>query len=573
MKQKMMKEKVPVVFRKWNNKGYAVFRSLNQVIKISALSLAYLLFANPGEAKVNGTDTTSVTRNYDLESIDVTSEQLPETYSNISRVVVTITQNDIERAAVSSVNELLEYAANIDIRQRGIDGVQADVSIRGGTFDQVLVLLNGINITDPQTGHHNLNLPVDLSAIERIEILKGPGAWKFGPGAFSGAINIITKPVQKSFIKAEASAGQFAYNNQKLSVGLKTSNSSQLLSASRMATDGHTNNTDYLQKEIFYQGKLFIKANELSLQAGASDKAFGANSFYTAMYPNQYEEIQTYFVSAAFKGAFKNIKFDPKIYYRRNNDRFLLFRDNPPAYSNFHTTDVYGASLLTVVTLGTNAVTTFGVDRRIETIYSNNLGEIIEKTRFSPVNDTILLNRYHSRANFSAFAGYKQYFNQLTVSVGLNLTHNSDLNDQWFLYPGIDLSYELSPSSSVFASANRTMRMPTFTDMYYKSPMNEGNPAPCCPNLPMAMSWVTNISMKLLRLSATGFYIAGENMIDWVRETVHDKWRTINYTQLNILPDLSWPSMPVCKKAFPSQSRFLTNIGRYSTLLSTSKSP
>jgi vitamin B12 transporter len=111
--------------------GFPKFKPSDQ---ISALSLAYLLFANPGEAKVNGTDTTSVTRNYDLESIDVTSEQLPETYSNISRVVVTITQNEIERAAVSSVNELLEYAANIDIRQRGIDGVQADVSIRGGTF-------------------------------------------------------------------------------------------------------------------------------------------------------------------------------------------------------------------------------------------------------------------------------------------------------------------------------------------------------------------------------------------------------------------------------------------------------
>ena len=200
MKEKIYRENKPLAFSKWSNKGFAVFSSLKKVVKISTLAVAYLLFANPNSVSAQSVDTSSVSRNYDLESIDVTSEQLPETYSNISRVVVTITQKEIERAAVTSVNELLEYAANIDIRQRGTNGVQADISMRGGTFDQVLVLLNGVNITDPQTGHHNLNLPVHLSSIKKIEILKGPGAWKFGPGAFNGAINIITEVDRKSVV-------------------------------------------------------------------------------------------------------------------------------------------------------------------------------------------------------------------------------------------------------------------------------------------------------------------------------------------------------------------------------------
>lgn len=532
MKQKISRMNVPVVFRRWDNTGYAVFKSLRKVVKISTLSVAYLLFANPQSVSATPTDSTAVTRSYDLDEIDVTSEQMPETYSNISRVVVTVTKKEIEQAAVSSINELLEYAANIDIRQRGINGVQADVSIRGGSFDQVLLLLNGVNITDPQTGHHNLNLPIDLSSVERIEILKGPGAWKFGPGAFSGAINIITNTSPQTFLKAETEFGQFALNAQKISAGFQLKKTSHLLSANRSASDGYTDNTDYKQKNIFYHGKLTNANSELSVQAGATDKGFGANSFYTALYPNQYEEVQTYFVSAGYKVQISNFQIDPKIYYRRNNDRFLLFRDNPPLYGNYHTTDVYGGNLLTNWVHGTNGITTMGVDSRTETIFSNNLGQITDSPVFSPVNDTILLNRYHSRSNFSVFAGHKRYFNKLMVNVGLNLTRNTDLKENWFIYPGIDLNYEINSNSSVYASANKTMRMPTYTDLYYTGPNNQGNPD-LLPEMATGYELGYKYQHTVFNYSLTGFFMKGENMIDWVRTSLEAKWQTINHTNLN----------------------------------------
>lgn len=531
MNRKITRDKVPVSFRKWNNKAYAVFSSLKKLIKISTLSVAYLLFVNPGSLSANPVDTTSVARSIDLETIDITSEQLPEAFSGISRVVVTITQKEIERAAVSSVNELLEYAANIDIRQRSTNGVQADISIRGGTFDQVLVLLNGVNITDPQTGHHNLNLPLDLSLIERIEVLKGPGAWKFGPGAFSGAINIVTKSVDHQFLKAEAYLGQFGLNAQKISAGVSAGKTSHLFAASRSASNGYTDNTDYRLSDIYYNGTVGKQKNVFDFQAAYSDRNFGANSFYTAKFPNQFEAIQTYFLSVGYSYQSAQIQVEPKIYYRQNNDRYLLFRDNPALYENNHVTKVYGANVLVGITHGTKATTTLGADNRIETIYSNNLGELTEKAITSPINDAIVLDKTHSRNNFSVFAGHKRYFNKLMINFGLNLSSNNDIQGKWFIYPGLDVNYDISNHSSIQASANRTMRMPTFTDLYYKGPMNEGNTL-LLPEMATGFELAYKYKTSAYQFSVSSFYMAGDNLIDWVRETVNDKWRTINYAQI-----------------------------------------
>ena len=126
-------------------------------------------------------------------------------------MVSVIPREEIEYAPVTSIQELLEYVAGVDVRQRGAEGVQADISIRGGTFDQTLILLNGVNITDPQTGHHNLNLPVSINQIERIEILEGPAARVYGPNAFSGAINIVTRQPDKTSWKLAIEGGSFGY--------------------------------------------------------------------------------------------------------------------------------------------------------------------------------------------------------------------------------------------------------------------------------------------------------------------------------------------------------------------------
>ncbi|MCF8360528.1 MAG: TonB-dependent receptor [Prolixibacteraceae bacterium] len=520
-----------VTFKKWNSKGYSVFNSLKKTIRIGVLLAVYLRFANHNEVFAQETPDSSY-QHIDLEEIDITSDEYAETYSALSRVVAVIRKHEIEQAPVSSVNELLEYASNIDIRQRGANGIQADISIRGGTFDQALVLLNGINISDPQTGHHHLNIPIDLSSIERVEILKGPGAWKFGPGAFSGAINIITGVSEKNYIEAGAEVGQYAYSKEKVNAGFNAGRTAHFVSGMYSSTAGYTANTDNNQLNVYYTGSIKGKRGTTSIQAGYSDKSFGANSFYTAKYPNQYEELQTHFASASHNLKLKQLRIEPRLYFQRSNDRFLLFRDNPGLYSNYHTSDVFGFNSIASYFHAKGAVTLVGIESRTESIYSNSLGEITTDPIASPVNDTIILNRFHSRTNLSAFFGHKRFFNNFMINAGINVTYNTDIEKKLFVFPGIDMSYTINNRIAVFASANKTMRMPTYTDLYYQGPNNIGNPD-LLPEEATGYEMGLKHSSDIFKGKITLFYMHSNNLIDWVKAKTDDPWETVNYAIIN----------------------------------------
>ncbi len=528
---KQKQNQMLTVFKRWSGKRFAVFCSLKRTIKIGCLLVVYLKFANPGTVLAQEPEGP-VYKSYDLEEIDITEDIKPASYSEVARVVQSIGREEIERAAVSSINELIELAANVDIRQRGSNGAQADVSIRGGSFDQVLLLLNGVNITDPQTGHHNLNLPVDFSAIERIEILKGPGAWRFGPGAFSGAINIVTRSVKENFLYLGAEAGSYQMHGEKLLLSVLHQNTGHLLSANHLQTDGHIQNTDFRYNNLFYRVSRSNDTYSLGVQLGYTEKAFGANSFYSPKFPNQYEETNTLFSSFEFRIKAKQLILEPKVYYRRNNDHFLLMRDQPALYSNFHTTESWGSNLLANYLHSLKSVSTLGFDVRTETIYSTNLGEVASNPVFCPMNDSILLNRFHSRAQWSVFLGHKYYFSKVTLSGGINFTRNSDLGLKWFVYPGLDMVIKLGSYSHLKASISKSMRMPSYTDLFYQGPNNEGNPA-LKPEEIIGYELGYKFEYNWMKSSLTGFYSGAYHLIDWVKEKPEEKWRTINYSRIN----------------------------------------
>lgn len=523
------------VFKKWANSNYAVFCSMGKIIKIGSLLVIYLHFANPGVASVQENDT--LFRKIDLKPIDVSTTQQPETYSAANRVVVTIGKKEIERAAVSSVNELLEYASNIDIRQRGINGSQADVSIRGGSFDQVLILLNGININDPQSGHHNLNLPLDLTSVESIEILKGPAAWKFGPGAFTGAINFITSKASQNQANVSISAGQFKLHSEAVSSHLTSANTAHFLSINHSQSDGYIENTDYTINNLFYRGSIKNKAGQVSAQFGLSDKGFGSNSFYTPAYPNQYEATNTTFASLEMKSGGNWFSIESKMHFRRNHDRFELFRNSnnaPSWYSahNYHTSDVLGINVVGVMNLIPNHSTTIGFDGRSESIWSNVLGELRSSPIESPKYEGVELDHSHHRSIWSAFVNHKFATNKFLANVALNMTRNSDQDLDLYLYPALDMSYSITNRSSIFGTVGKTMRFPTFTDLYYKSATNIGNAS-----LKPEESFGSELGFKhnslAISLSGSAFYRNGNHLIDWVKAPGETIWKSKNHTKLN----------------------------------------
>ena len=520
-----------IAFRRWSRKNYAVFNSLHKVIKICTLSIIYSIIVSPGELLGQRITDTLQLKTIELGDVVITAGRTPMEAQQVARVVSVITKSEIERAPVQSLNDLIRYVAGVDIRQRGPVGVQADIGIRGGTYDQTLILLNGVTVNDPQTGHHNLNLPIDIESIEKIEVLQGPAAKSFGPNAFSGAVNIITGNNKPNHIRVSGMAGQYGLYKASANISNTHGNFSHFLSVSHISSDGYIKNTDFSNNNLFYQAEYRHKSGTFNLQTGYNDKDFGANSFYSLKYPNQYEETKTEFISIKYQSN-TLIKFAPTFYLRRNFDLFELKRDNDSVPFNHHQTNTAGLNL-NAWTAHRFGKTSLGIDLRSENILSNVLGNTMEMAVPVPGFDSAYYTKHYSRINVSIYAEHSVSWNRLTVTAGIMAHHNTDLTGFSF-YPGVDASYILNDHFRLYSSANKTLRMPTFTDMFYKSPVQKGNPG-LEPEEAFTLEGGVKYSNSFINSYISVFRRWGYNLIDWVKSPSPDSliWRSMNHTQIN----------------------------------------
>jgi iron complex outermembrane receptor protein len=528
-------------FRLWSRKRYAVFNSLKRVIRIYTLCLAYSIIVMPGKIQAqNPGDSLKIIKDYPDDSLEirhfkmdavvVTASRTPIEAQKATRIVTVIPKSDIARAPVQSLNDLLRNIPGVDIRQRGPLGTQADISIRGGTFDQTLILLNGVNITDPQTGHHNLNLPVDIESIERIEILNGPAAKSFGPNAFSGAVNIITGNSNPNNIRASLLLGQNGLSKASAGISNTTGRLEQFISLSRMASAGYIENTDFSNSTIFYQAKYNLKSGIIDLQTGYGTKTFGANSFYSLKYPDQFESVKTDFVSIKFQNR-AAIRIVPVVYVRRNRDRFELKRDDESIPFNHHRTTTAGLNL-SVWMVHRFGRTSLGADLRNEHILSNVLGNPLSRpVQVRGFENTFYLKSYN-RFNTSLYAEQTISVRKFMASVGIMAHRNPEISGIR-LYPGMDLAYRLNDHLKIFSSVNKTLRMPTFTDMFYTSPVQQGNPH-LKPEEAVTFEAGIKYSGTILKGDISAFRRRGYNLIDWVKDPSPDSliWRSSNHANI-----------------------------------------
>lgn len=532
MKQKKRKDISKVAFRCWSRKKYAVFNSLNKVIKICTLCIIYNIIVFPEKAQSQGTIDSLQVKSYELGDVVVTAGRTPIESQQAARIVSIITKSEIERAPAQNLNDLLRFVAGVDIRQRGAFGTQADISIRGGSYDQTLILLNGVNVTDPQTGHHNLNLPIDLESIERIEILLGPAAKSFGPNAFNGAVNIITGNSKQNHIHSSGMFGQSGLYKASVNISNTVRNFGHFLSISRMSSDGYIKNTDFSTANIFYQARYKYKGGTIDFQTGYNTKDFGANSFYSLNYPNQFEATKTGFVSLKYQRNTR-IKFAPTFYLRRNLDLFELKRNNDSVPFNHHQTSTQGLNI-NVWTTHRLGKTSIGVDLRNEHIISNVLGNMLNTPVEVPNFNNVFYTKYYNRMNTGIYTEHTVSWKMLTVTAGVMAHHNSNLKG-FGIYPGIDISYRLNDYFKLYSSANKTLRMPTFTDMFYKSPVQQGNPG-LKPEEAVTIEGGIKYNSSFLKGNFTAFRRWGYNMIDWVKNPSPDSiiWRGMNHAQINL---------------------------------------
>ena len=523
-----------LTFRQWSRKRYSLFNIIKRSVKIAVLSIVYHTSSAMVSDSISVVAPDSI-RNMikvELDEIEVGAGRAPELFSESARILTVLTSNQLKTIPATSLSDALKYVTGVDIRQRGPEGIQADISIRGGTFDQTLILLNGINITDPQTGHHNLNIPVNLTQVSRIEVLEGPASRIYGPNAFSGAINIITSPEDSSPISITASYGNYNSLSANISRHLKTGQFSHLISTGLKRSDGHIINTDFKAYDLFIHSSGNLYSGKIDFQAGYSMKDFGAQAFYTPKYPDQFEATRTFLTSLRYTTEGK-VKLSPYIYWRKNSDRFELFRNVAPEWykgHNYHVSEVFGS--------GINAWfnhrygrTSIGSEIRSEGIMSNVLGEPMN-TSVKVKGEQAFYTKSALRSGFSMFIENRFRINRISLSLGLLAQKNSSIIENWRLYPGVDASYQISPFSRIFVSGGQSLRLPTFTDLYYSGPTNQGNPH-LRPEevIHFEIGW----KGQSPGIQAHGgiFHQKGRNLIDWIREADDSIWWTANHTRIN----------------------------------------
>ena len=432
----------------------------------------------------------------ELDSIVINSTRISLPFKKNSRTINIITAKDIKNSAATNVADLLQQVTGVDVRRRGTGGGQSDLYIRGGGFDQTLLLIDGIKMDDAQTGHHTMNAALPIEVIERIEIIKGPAARIFGQNAFTGAINIVTKKRLNNKVSINVEAGSFGQLNGSVTLGKETENSSIIAHVGALTSDGYRNNSDYNNQNYFLKGIFNKKKQPIEVIATFFDKKFGAENFYTTNVTfNEYEETQNSLLGVST--TFKSNKFNvtPRIYWRRGQDMFLLRRDDPGFYRNFHITNKIGVETNASYTSDIG-ITGFGVDFSRFSIQSNNLGE-----------------RVRTMANF--FLEHRFKSGSFDITPGIAATYFSDF--KFNAFPGLDIGVQISDKVRLYGNVGYTFRAPTFTDLYYSDPATSGNP-----NLEPEKAFAQEIGLKYSDDKFSGslaiFNRDSEDLIDYVRQ-------------------------------------------------------
>lgn len=416
-----------------------------------------------------------------------------------------VTSSEIKEKNLSSFVDVFDYISGVDLRYRGTSGIQGDLSLRGSTYEQVAVLIDGVNAIDPQTGHHNLDIPLTVFDIERVEVMKEGTSSLYGAGPQAGSINIITKKPQEKALHLNTLFGEHALNGCAFSFGLPQENLSSRFSFDHQISKAARANTDYEYKTAsLYLNKDFDNA-ALDTLFGYQKKDFGADSFYSNLFPEEEEHTETFFLKTGLDYTLNRGSTNNNLFFRKHRDKFILQRNNPTSV-NYHTTYVYGlnSNLALLTDLGDFI---FGLDTGRDEIYSTNLGK-------------------HTRLHEAGSIGFiPELSDKLSLDTRVRLDHYQKWGEQESFNLGA--SYSISDRLKFKGSIARSFRIPSFTELYYSDAANKGNA-----DLKLEKSDNLNLGINFmpgpLDLGIGCFYRRGKNLIDWTRNSTSDPWQATN---------------------------------------------
>ncbi len=412
------------------------------------------------------------------------------------------------RLVLNTLVDLLRLDPSLDLQERAPDGVQTDLSVRGANFGQTLVLLNGFRMDDAQSGHHDMDIPVPLDSVTRVEVMLGSGSTMYGSDAGGGVINIITEPPEGLELRLRTAVGNYGIDQQRGSISDSFGKLSEQLTFSRDFSTGFIPDRDYRNLQLASSTHLVTGLGATNLTLAYMDHPFGADQFY-GDYPS-WEDTKTWFAGVQQElGNDTSASFG----FRRHSDLFVLYRDQPEIYTNHHADESYQADVRRHQSLGGTATLSYGVEALHESIVSNNLGD-------------------HSRSRGAAYAALDlRALRRFSLSISAREEVYRDFSAEF--NPTVAGGIWLSSRLKFRASASRGFRVPSYTDLYYHDPGNVGNP-----NLRPEREWTYEGGLDWnpggrVRGSVTVFERRERDGIDYERSSPTAVWQALNIQNLD----------------------------------------
>ena len=437
----------------------------------------------------------------------VTGTFEPLTLDEVDRAlrVLPVRENSL---VVNSLVDFLRLDPSLDLQARSPDGVQTDLSIRGSSFGQTLVLLNGQRLNDAQSGHHNMDIPVPLDSVQRVEVMLGTGSTFYGSDAVGGVVNIITAPPEGLEVRLRTALGNFGTNQQRGSIADTFGRLSEQLTFSRDFSTGFIPDRDYRNLQLNSGTHYTSGWGATNLTLAYMDHPFGADQFYGNY--NSWENTKTWFAGISQDlGKDTSASFS----YRRHSDLFVLYRDRPQVFTNHHSDESYQADVRRHQSVGTATTVSYGVEALHESIESNNLGD-------------------HARSRGAAygaldFRALKRFSLMISAREEVYRSFSAEFS------PTVAGGVWISQRLKFRASASRGFRVPSYTDLYYHDPSNLGSP-----NLRPEREWTYEGGLDWnpsgrVRGSVTIFERRERNGIDYYRSSPTDIYRALNIENLN----------------------------------------
>jgi len=436
------------------------------------------------------------------DTIIVTGTFSPVSDEDNSRSVTNIPIDEEMPPYLSPIDYLREDAS-VDLQQRGIDGIQTDLSIRGSSFGQTLVLLDGLRLNDSQTGHHNLDLPFPVEALSRIEVLNGAGSTVYGSDAVGGVVNFITEEPATSEVRLRAGFGNLGTNDQDVLATIRLGTLSERLAASRIFSTGFAPDRDFRSSAISSETWHRSRWGLGRFMIAGSDRSFGANQFY-GPFPSWERTKGWLFGLNQSIGSAMTLSGG----FRRHTDQFVLFRDNPEIYENNHVSDSWEFALRRKSEIRSFFLVSYGTEFDGDSISSSNLGS-------------------HGRNRTAPYLNLDlRYFHRISASAGVREEFFSGGRIE--SSPALSGAFWMKPTLKLISSFSTAFRLASYTDLYYQDPANIGNPF-----LSPERSWNFDVGAQwkpkqMISFKSTLFRRSDHNDIDYVKSIEADPWRAMN---------------------------------------------